>query len=62
MNAKQIEAIILEATGNPSCGPIKDNAELIAQAIEQSLNPKAEATKGRETRLATKPEIPAAEQ
>lgn len=59
MNADQIEKIILKTTGDPSCGPIKDNAALIAAAIYRELSG---GKAGRETRLAQKPEIPAAEQ
>lgn len=59
MNADQIEKIILKTTGDPSCGPIKDNAQAIAEAIYRELSG---SKAGRETRLAQKPEIPAAEQ
>jgi hypothetical protein len=60
MTPEQIQRIILKTTGDPSCGPIVDNAEAIADAIYRELSGDKPGRK--ETRLAAKPEIPAAEQ
>ena len=61
MTAAEIEKIILKTTGDPSVGPIKDNAKAIAEAIAAALSGPKPADK-RENRLMAKPEIPAAEQ
>lgn len=62
MDAKQIEKIILKSTGDPTVGPIRDNAALIAEAIYRELSGESSRKPKQETRLMPKPEIPAAEQ
>ena len=60
MTAAEIEKIILKTAGDPSVGPIKDNAKAIAEAIASALSGSTPAKP--ENRLMPKPEIPAAEQ
>ncbi len=38
MNKAEIKKTILDATGNPESGIIKDTADLIAEAIYKELN------------------------
>ena len=38
MNKEEIKKTILDATGNPESGIIKDTADLIAEAIYKELN------------------------
>ena len=59
MTAAELEQIILKTTGDPTVGPIKDNAKAIAEAIAAALSGPVDK---RENRLMPKPEIPAAEQ
>lgn len=62
MTEDEIEQIILKTTGDPSVGPIRDNAALIAEAIYRELSGDKSGKNRPETRLMPKPEIPAAEQ
>lgn len=54
----EIEAAIRESVGNPSVGPIADNAATMADAVHQLLQPEAK----KENRIVKAKEIPAAEE
>jgi hypothetical protein len=54
ISEKDIEKTILWSCGNPSVGPIHDNATTIAQAIHRLVYPKAD----KENRIITAEETP----
>lgn len=49
MNSNDIAAILAEAVGNPSVGPIAEAIPTMAAALDQALNPKPT----KETRVIT---------
>lgn len=58
LSRADIESTIRQAVGNPTVGPLADNAGIIADAIHQLLQPEP----AKENRIIKTKEIPAAEE
>jgi hypothetical protein len=42
MDQKSLEDVMMEASGNPSCGVVREAIPLLAAAVVKALNPKSD--------------------